>query len=45
MMSPRDLDYSRIKQAVHENDSSYSMPTIVGCIDDDLYNCNDKNAY
>jgi hypothetical protein len=49
MMSPHDaiqsLDYSRIKAAAHENDTNYTPPSVVGCVDDDLYNCNDKNAY
>jgi hypothetical protein len=36
-----DLDYSPVYRAYEkrENDSSYKPASIVGCIDDDLYNC------
>lgn len=36
-----DVDYSRVYKAyeTRENDSSYTQPSITGCVDDDLYNC------
>ncbi len=37
-----DIDYSRVYQRARENDPSYTAPTVVGCVDDDLYNCNQK---
>jgi hypothetical protein len=37
------LDYSRIAQQnqARENDANYRppVPTVIGCSDDDLYNC------
>ena len=40
-----DLDYSRVSSQYRnrENDSSYTPPpSVIGCVDDDLYNCNRK---
>jgi hypothetical protein len=38
-----DIDYSRIAQQnqARENDANYRppVPTVIGCSDDDLYNC------
>jgi hypothetical protein len=35
------IDYTRVyeRQRSRENDSSYRQPTVVGCMDDDLFNC------
>jgi hypothetical protein len=35
------LDYSNVyrKAAQRDNDTRYSAPTVVGCLDEDLYNC------
>ena len=33
-------DYSRVYQRAHENDSGYTAPSVLNCVDDDLYNCN-----
>jgi hypothetical protein len=36
-----NLDYAAIARAhqARENDSGYRQPSIVSCVDDDLYNC------
>lgn len=35
-----DIDYSKVRdRSARENDSNYTQPTIVGCVDDDLINC------
>lgn len=36
-----DIDYSSVYRAYErrQNDSGYTPPSIVGCVDDDLYNC------
>jgi hypothetical protein len=34
-----DMDYSRVRARVRENDTGYTTPSITGCMDDDLYNC------
>jgi len=36
-----NLDYSRIARENYrrENDQSYTPPSVIGCVDDDLYNC------
>ncbi len=34
-----DIDYSRVRGG-YDNDSGYSMPSIIGCISDDLFDCN-----
>ena len=33
-------DYSRVYQRARENDSAYKVPSVVNCVNDDLYNCN-----
>ena len=33
-------DYSRVYQRARENDSGYTAPSVLNCVDDDLYNCN-----
>ncbi|MDE3015376.1 MAG: hypothetical protein KGI29_00425 [Pseudomonadota bacterium] len=35
-----DIDYSRVHGAARENDPAYTAPSVIGCVDDDLYNCN-----
>lgn len=35
-----DIDYSRVRGGSYESDSYYTMPSVIGCIDDDLFNCN-----
>jgi hypothetical protein len=37
-----NIDYSRIARENYrrENDAAYTPPTVSGCVDDDLYNCN-----
>lgn len=39
-----DMDYSSVyrKAGQRENDNSYKAPTIINCVDDDLYNCNPR---
>ncbi len=32
-------DYSRVYDRAREYDSGYSKPSILSCVDDDLYNC------
>lgn len=32
-------DYSRVYQRVKDNDSGYIAPSVINCVDDDLYNC------
>lgn len=37
-----DIDYSKVYRAAGERrdiDSGYKSPTVLGCVDDDLYNC------
>jgi hypothetical protein len=35
-----DIDYSKVRGGqARENDPVYTAPTVVGCTDDDLYNC------
>lgn len=36
-----DIDYSKVYKAAGQRDvdSSYKLPTVAGCVDDDLYNC------
>jgi len=34
-----NIDYSKVRQ-IHENDTGYVQPTVIGCTDDDLFNCN-----
>ena len=36
-----NIDYSSVyrKAGESENDSGYRAPRIIGCIDEDLYNC------
>ena len=36
-----DLDYAPVYRAYEqrENDSRYTQPNVIGCVDDDLYNC------
>lgn len=36
-----DVDYSGVYKAAAERqiDNNYKAPTVVGCVDDDLYNC------
>jgi len=35
------IDYSRLarENQARENDPNYVQPSVVGCADDDLYNC------
>ena len=37
----QNIDYSSVyrKAGQRENDSSYTQPSVIGCVDDDLYNC------
>lgn len=37
-----DLDYSRVYKhyGERENDPGYTQPSILNCVNDDLYNCN-----
>lgn len=37
----QNIDYSSVyrKAGQRENDSGYVQPSVVGCVDDDLYNC------
>lgn len=37
--SPWDGSYSRVYQRARENDSGYVQPSVVSCVDDDLFNC------
>lgn len=34
-----DGSYTRVYQRARENDSGYVQPSVVNCVDDDLYNC------
>lgn len=36
-----DIDYSSVYRAYEgrQYDNSYSAPSVIGCVDDDLYNC------
>lgn len=34
-----DIDYSRVRGG-YDNDSGYSMPSVLSCISDDLFDCN-----
>ena len=36
-----DIDYTPVYRAYegHQNDTRYTQPSIIGCVDDDLYNC------
>lgn len=36
-----DIDYSSVYKAYgnREIDNSYKAPSVIGCVDDDLYNC------
>jgi hypothetical protein len=36
-----NLDYSKVyrENARRENDTSYVTPSVLGCTDDDLFNC------
>ena len=42
-----DLYYARIARENYrrENDRGYTPPTVSGCVDDDLFNCNPRNNY
>jgi hypothetical protein len=36
-----DIDYSKVRgRGAYENDNNYVIPSVLSCIDDDLYNCN-----
>lgn len=37
----KDIDYTPVYKAYEkrQNDSGYTQPSIIGCVDDDLYNC------
>ena len=37
----RNIDYARIARDNYrlENDTQYVPPNVLGCVDDDLYNC------
>lgn len=34
-----DGNYGRVYERAGENDSSYTAPSVAGCVDDDLFNC------
>ena len=35
------IDYSKVRDRdIYENDSSYTPPSVIGCTNDDLFNCN-----
>jgi hypothetical protein len=35
-----DIDYSKVRnRSARENDGSYIPPSVVSCMDDDLFNC------
>lgn len=34
-----DIDYSKVHKPATENDPAYTAPSVIGCVDDDLYNC------
>lgn len=35
-----DIDYSKVRnREARENDNNYTPPSVVSCVDDDLYNC------
>jgi hypothetical protein len=37
----QDIDYSKVYRARSgDNDSGYVAPSVINCVDDDLYNCN-----
>ena len=37
-----EIDYSRVARDNYnrQNDGNYVPPSVLGCVDDDLYNCN-----
>ncbi len=36
-----NIDYSKVRnRSGYDNDSGYKLPSVSGCTDDDLYNCN-----
>lgn len=36
-----NIDYSKVRNRdSYENDRNYRLPTVSGCTNDDLYNCN-----
>lgn len=36
-----DIDYSKVRDRdKYENDDNYTQPSVVGCTNDDLFNCN-----
>lgn len=41
-----DIDYARIARENYQrqNDSYYTPPSVLGCVDDDLYNCRVRPA-
>ena len=43
----QDIDYTHVYERYQqrENDPGYTPPSVIGCVDDDLYNCSGKNAY
>jgi len=37
-----DIDYSKVYKAAGQSrdvDSGYKQPSVIGCVDDDLFNC------
>ncbi|NBO18832.1 MAG: hypothetical protein EBV03_06335 [Proteobacteria bacterium] len=42
-----DIDYARIAKENYQrqNDSYYTPPSVLGCVDDDLYNCRTRRGY
>jgi hypothetical protein len=36
-----NIDYSKVRNRdTYENDKNYRLPSVYGCTNDDLYNCN-----
>jgi hypothetical protein len=42
-----DIDYAKVARENYrrENDSAYTPPHVLGCVDDDLYNCPTISPY
>jgi len=43
-----NIDYARVARENYrrENDSNYvPLPSVLGCTDDDLYNCRSRSSY
>ena len=35
----KDIDYSKVHRSRGDIDSGYVQPSVISCVDDDLYNC------